>query len=46
MKLFLDTDANEEYTVLQIQDLRITPEKTMQFVHEFVTLYKKIEGQK
>jgi len=46
MKLYLDTDADQEFTLLNIQDIRISPEKTMQFVQEFVNLYKKVEGQK
>ena len=46
MKLFLDTDAEDNYTMIQLQDIRISPEKTMLFVQEFVNLYHKIEGKK
>jgi len=46
MKWFIDTDVDEEYTVIQIQELRIKHENTMLFLQELVNIYKKVEAKK
>lgn len=44
MKWFIDTDVDEEYTIIQLQDIRVKPENTMVFLQELVNTYKKLEG--
>ncbi|MCP4648881.1 MAG: hypothetical protein GY853_02200 [PVC group bacterium] len=47
MKMFMDTDIDESGdTIIQLQDIKVSPEKTMLFLQEFVKLYKNVEATK
>ena len=45
MKWFIDTDIDEEFTIIQLQDIKVKPENTMLFLQEIVNVYKKLEGK-
>jgi len=45
MKWFIDTDIDEEYTIIQMQDIKVKPKNTMIFLQEVVNFYKKLEGK-
>lgn len=46
MKLYLDTDSDETHTVINIQDIAVSGEKTMVFLQEFIKMYNSVGGKK
>lgn len=38
----MDTDAHEDHTIITIQDIAISDDKTMVFIQEFTKMYNAV----